>query len=344
MNSLYVTTAIPYVNAAPHLGHALELVQADVLARHARLRGRPARFLTGTDDNALKNVTAARAAGVNVREFVDRNSARFTALRGPLSLSFDDFIRTSADARHRAGVERLWRECAAAGDLYRRRYEGLYCPGCEQFYAEPELPGGLCPEHRVRPETVAEENWFFRLSRYTDQLLEILESGRIRIEPAARRNEVLAFVRAGLTDFSVSRPAARAAGWAIPVPGDPGQVVYVWWDALANYVTALGYGGGDPDYRRWWDGAGERTHVIGKGIVRFHAVYWPALLLSAGLPLPTTVLVHDYLTVDGARSPRAPATRSTRPGSPTGTARTRSAGGCSATWPGSVSPTSPPSA
>ncbi|GGN16655.1 methionyl-tRNA synthetase [Actinoplanes campanulatus] len=301
MNSLYVTTAIPYVNAAPHLGHALELVQADVLARHARLRGRPARFLTGTDDNALKNVTAARAAGVNVREFVDRNAARFAALREPLSLSFDDFIRTSADARHRAGVERLWRECAAAGDLYRRRYEGLYCPGCEQFYAEPELPDGLCPEHRVRPETVAEENWFFRLSRYTDQLLEILESGRIRIAPAARRNEVLAFVRAGLTDFSVSRPAARAAGWAIPVPGDPGQVVYVWWDALANYVTALGYGGGGPDYRRWWDGAGERTHVIGKGIVRFHAIYWPALLLSAGLPLPTTVLVHDYLTVDGAK-------------------------------------------
>ncbi|MEV0902212.1 methionine--tRNA ligase [Actinoplanes sp. NPDC049802] len=212
MSSFYVTTAIPYVNAAPHLGHALELVQADVLARHARLRGRPARFLTGTDDNALKNVTAARAAGVDVRGFVDRNAAR-----------------------------------------------------------------------------------------YAGRLLEILESGRIRIEPAARRNEVLAFVRAGLTDLSVSRPAARAGGWGIPVPGDPGQVIYVWWDALANYVTALGYGADDPDYRRWWDGPGERAHVIGKGIVRFHAVHWPALLLSAGLPLPTAVLVHDYLTVDGAK-------------------------------------------
>ncbi|GIE79479.1 methionine--tRNA ligase [Actinoplanes philippinensis] len=301
MNTFYVTTAIPYVNAAPHLGHALELVQADVLARHARLRGRPVRFLTGTDDNALKNVTAARAAGVDVRDFVDTNAARFAALREPLSLSFDDFIRTSADARHATGVDRLWRECAAGGDFYRRAYQGLYCPGCEQFWAAAELTDGLCPEHRVVPEPVAEENWFFRLSRYTGRILELLESGRLRIEPAARRNEVLAFVRAGLTDFSVSRPAARAGGWGIPVPGDPDQVVYVWWDALANYVTALGYGDGDPAYRRWWAGPGERAHVIGKGIVRFHAVYWPALLLSAGLPLPTAILVHDYLSADGAK-------------------------------------------
>ncbi|MEU8814915.1 methionine--tRNA ligase [Actinoplanes sp. NPDC048796] len=297
----YFTTAIPYVNAAPHLGHALELVQADVLARHARSRGRPVRFLTGTDDNALKNVAAARAAGVDVRAFVEGNAARFAGLREPLALSFDDFISTSSDPRHAAGVERLWRRCAAAGDFYRRRYEGLYCAGCEQFYPEAELAGGLCPEHRTAPETVAEENWFFRLSRYTDQLLEILESGRVRVEPRARRNEVLAFVRAGLADFSVSRPAARAGGWGIPVPGDPDQVVYVWWDALANYVTALGYGTGDPAYERWWVDSAERVHVIGKGIVRFHAVYWPALLLSAGLPLPTAVFVHDYLTVDGAK-------------------------------------------
>ncbi|MEH1013152.1 methionine--tRNA ligase [Micromonospora sp. CPCC 206060] len=297
----YITTAIPYVNAAPHLGHALELVQADVLARHRRLRGQPVRFLTGTDDNSLKNVTAARAAGVDVRTFVDANAARFAALRDPLALSFDDFIRTSVDVRHVTGVARLWRECAAAGDFYRRRYEGRYCAGCEQFYPEAELVDGLCPEHLVAPEPVAEENWFFRLSRYTDRLLDILEAGQVRIEPAARRNEVLAFVRAGLADFSVSRPAARAGGWGIPVPDDPDQVVYVWWDALTNYVTALGYGVDDPDYQRWWAGSAERIHVIGKGIVRFHAVYWLAMLLSTGLPLPTAVLVHDYLTVDGAK-------------------------------------------
>lgn len=300
--NFYITTAIPYVNAEPHLGHALELVQADVLARHRRLRGQPVRFLTGTDDNALKNVTAARAAGLAVREFVDRNAARFCGLRDPLALSFDDFIRTSADARHRVGVERLWRQCADRGDFYRRGYEGLYCPGCEQFYAPAELDNGLCPEHRVAPELVTEQNWFFRLSIYTAELLDALESGRVCVEPATRRNEVLAFIRAGLTDFSVSRPATRANGWGIPVPGEPDQIIYVWWDALANYITALGYGGDDGQpYRDWWLNSSERVHVIGKGITRFHAVYWLALLLSAGQPLPSAIHVHEYLSVNGAK-------------------------------------------
>jgi methionyl-tRNA synthetase len=291
MNDFYVTTAIPFVNAEPHIGHALELVQADVLARHRRSRGDRVRFLTGTDDNALKNVTAARAAGVDVRTFVSANSDRFAALRAPLDLSFDDFIRTGFDARHAEGVTRLWRASVARGDFYRKSYSGLYCAGCEAFVTEP-----VCAEHGVAPELVAEENWFFRLSRYTAAVLDALEN-RIRVEPAARRNEVLSFVRAGLSDISVSRPAARSAGWGIPVPDDPSQVIYVWWDALANYVTALA----DPaSWRRWWCDA-ERVHVIGKGIVRFHAVYWPALLLSAGLPLPDTIFVHDYLTVDGTK-------------------------------------------
>jgi methionyl-tRNA synthetase len=301
MNTYYVTTAIPYVNAAPHLGHALELVQADALARHRRLRGQPVRFLTGTDDNALKNVAAARAAGVPTATFVAGNTARFAALREPLALSFDDFIATSTDARHAPGVDALWRRCDAAGDLYRRAYRGLYCTGCEQFYEPSELDGGVCPEHRTVPEAVEEKNWFFRLSRYGDILLRLLESDEVRIVARGRRNEVLGFVRAGLRDLSVSRPAARAGGWGIPVPDDPDQVVYVWWDALTNYVTALGYADGDPAYRRWWAGDGERVHVIGKGIVRFHAVYWLALLLSAGEPLPTTIVVHDYLTAGGAK-------------------------------------------
>lgn len=297
----YVTTAIPYVNGAPHLGHALEFVQADVLARHRRLRGQPVRFLSGTDDNALKNVTAAKAAGRPVGEFVAENSRRFSDLAPTLRLSFDDFIRTSSDPRHRRGVEALWRRCERRGDFYRRRYEGLYCAGCEQFYTADDLVGGCCAEHGTPAEPVAEENWFFRLTRYRPEITAAIESGRVLVQPFTKRNEVLGFLRSGLTDLSVSRPASRADGWGIAVPGDPSQVIYVWWDALANYVSALGYGADTGDYQRWWAGGGHRVHVIGKGITRFHAVYWLALLLSAGLPLPTDILVHDYLTLDGSK-------------------------------------------
>jgi methionyl-tRNA synthetase len=311
----YVTTAIPYVNGAPHLGHALELVQADVLARHRRLRGQDVRFLTGTDDNALKNVTAARLAGVDVATFVAANAARFAALRGPLRLSNDDFIRTSTDPRHRRGVLRLWERCARNGDFYRREYEGLYCAGCEQFYSPSELVDGLCVEHRRPPERVTEENWFFRLSRYAGELLEIIESGQVRIEPEQRRHEVLAFIRSGLNDFSVSRPAERAGGWGITVPGDPDQIIYVWWDALANYVTALDYAPeshtGQPGsaYQHWWRESARRVHVIGKGIVRFHAVYWLALLRSADQPLPSDIFVHDYLSAGGDKLSKSAGTR-----------------------------------
>ena len=297
MTATYITTTIPYVNARPHIGHALELVQADVLARYRRGRGEAVRYQSGTDDNSLKNVLAAQAAGTGVRAFVDRNAGAFAALGGALSLSFDDFIRTSRDPRHRPGVERFWRACSA--DLYRRRYEGLYCTGCEQFYRPAELLHGRCPEHETVPQQVSEENWFFRLSRYAAPLRAAITSGRLRIEPAGRRNEVLAFIEAGLEDFSVSRPAGRSGGWGIPVPGDPGQVIYVWFDALCNYVTALGPG--EEAYRRWWSGPGERIHLLGKGVLRFHAVYWPAMLLSSGQPLPTALFVHDYLTAGGRK-------------------------------------------
>jgi methionyl-tRNA synthetase len=297
----YVTTTIPYVNGDPHLGHALEFVQADVLARHRRLRGDEVRFLTGTDDNALKNVRAAEAEGVSTAELVERNTGRFAALREPLQLSYDDFIRTSVERRHRLGAERLWQACAGAGDLYRRDYDGLYCVGCEAFLTGSELREGRCREHAAPPEPVAERNWFFRLSRYEGRLLEAIERGAVRIEPEARRNEVVALVRGGLSDFSVSRARERARGWGIPVPGDAGQVIYVWFDALANYVSALGYGEDGALYRQWWLESDERVHVIGKGVLRFHAVYWPAILLSAGVPLPTTILVHDYVTADGEK-------------------------------------------
>ena len=295
----YITTTIPYVNARPHIGYALEFVQADVLARYRRGRGDGVRFQAGTDDNSLKNVLAAEAAGVEVREFVDRNAEAFVALGGTLSLTVDDVIRTSRDPRHRPGVERFWRACSA--DLYRQRYEGLYCTGCEQFYPPAELRDGRCPEHETVPQQVTEENWFFRLSRYAEPLREAITTGRLRIEPAGRRNEVLAFIDGGLEDFSVSRPAERAGGWGIPVPGDPCQVIYVWFDALCNYVTALGYGPGGEAYQQWWAGPGSRVHLLGKGVLRFHAVYWPAMLLSSGQALPTGIFVHDYLTAGGRK-------------------------------------------
>jgi methionyl-tRNA synthetase len=298
---IYVTTTLPYVNARPHLGFALELVQADAFARHRRQLGHEVRLLTGTDDNSLKNVLAAEAAGVPTAQLVARNAAHFAALHGPLDLAFDDFIGTADDPRHRPGVERLWRAAAAAGDLYRRPYEGLYCVGCEQFYEPDELADGRCPDHGTAPERIAEENWFFRLSRYQRQIDDLIAGGRLRIVPEFHAREVLAFVRSGLRDFSVSRSRERARGWGIPVPGDPDQVIYVWWDALANYVNALGYGTGDDRYRRWWLEASERIHLLGKGVLRFHAVYWPAMLLSAGEPPPTTLLVHQYVTVDGRK-------------------------------------------
>jgi methionyl-tRNA synthetase len=306
----FITTAIPYVNGDPHIGFALECVQADVLARHRRLRGDDVRFLSGTDDNSLKNVEAAVAAGLPVAEFVNAKAERFAALRDPLALSHDDFIRTSVDPRHRPGVERLWRACAAAGDLYERDYEGLYCVGCEAFVSPDELVDGLCPEHGELPEQVSERNWFFRLSRYQDQLRLLIESGRLGVEPEHRRNEALSFIASGLADFSVSRSRERARGWGIPVPNDPSQVIYVWFDALANYITALDYGNGGERYAKWWRDADERVHVIGKGIVRFHAVYWPAILLSAGEPLPTMIFVHDYVTVGGQKLSKSRATRS----------------------------------
>lgn len=233
----YITTAIPYVNARPHLGFALEIVLTDALARYHRLRGKDVWFLTGTDENSLKNVQAAEREGIPTQALVDRNAAHFYALRDVLNLSFDDFIRTSIDPRHAPGVWKLWDACQRNGDIYKQSYQGLYCVGCEQFYTEEELDDGMCPEHRIELEVVEEENYFFRLSRYTQQVQTLIESDQLAIVPATRKNEILSFVQRGLQDFSISRSQARARGWGIPVPGDPEQVIYVWFDALGNYIN-----------------------------------------------------------------------------------------------------------
>lgn len=297
----YVTTAIPYVNAAPHVGHAVLMIFADVLARYHRQQGDDTWSLTGTDDNSLTNVLAAEAEGLPVRALVDRNAEAFRALREPLEFSFDDFIRTSGNPAHAAGAQKLWRACARSGDVYRRHYRGQYCVRCERFYAEDELLDGRCPVHLVPTQLVDEENYFFRLSRYGGALEDLIESGLLRIVPETRRAEALRFIRGGLEDFSISRTQARARGWGIPVPDDPEQVMYVWFDALCNYVTALDYASDGEAYRRYWRENAHRVHVIGKDLLRFHAVYWPAMLISAGEPPPTTIYAHEFFTVDGQK-------------------------------------------
>lgn len=297
----FVSTTIPYVNAKPHLGHAFEYVQADAYARHMAMHGHDVYLLSGSDENGLKNVLAAAKAGISTRELVDRNVVYFEQLASDLQLKLNRFIRTSVDQDHIDGSIEMWRRIAASGDIYSKDYEGLYCVGCEQFYSEPELVDGKCAEHLVEPELVRENNYFFRLSRYQDQLLEALESGQLRVVPASRLNEVTSFVRSGLADISISRSTSRARGWGIPVPDDPDQVMYVWIDALTNYTNALGWTRGAAEYDRYWAGAKDRVHILGKGVIRFHAVYWPAMLMSAGLPLPTEVIVHGYITASGQK-------------------------------------------
>ncbi|MDP2808337.1 MAG: class I tRNA ligase family protein, partial [bacterium] len=233
MSSFYITTAIPYVNAKPHIGFALEIVQTDALARYQRLFGRDVRFLTGTDDNSLKNVQAAENEGITTEALVGRNTKFFADMKNYLALSNDDFIRTSTETRHRRGVEKLWLACVARGDFYKKRYQGLYCVGCEQFYTQDELEDGKCPDHGTEPEIVVEENYFFRLSKYQQQLEELIASDKYQIVPKSKKNEVLSFIRSGLHDFSFSREVKRSKGWGIPVPGDPDQVIWVWFDALS---------------------------------------------------------------------------------------------------------------
>ena len=298
-NKFYITTAIPYVNAAPHIGFALEAVQTDALARYHRALGDDTHFLTGTDENALKNVQAAEKAGKDTKEFVDENSTRFEDLKAVLNLSFDDFIRTTEE-RHVKGAQKFWKACDP-DDIYKKTYKGLYCVGCEEFKTKKELIDGKCPEHGTVPEEVEEENYFFKLSRYQKQLEKLIEKDELKIIPETRKNEVLSFVRSGLEDFSISRTQERAHGWGIPVPGDPSQTLFVWFDALTNYITALGYGGDGKKFKKYWKENPQRVHVIGKGILRFHAVYWPAMLLSARIPLPSEIFVHGYLTVEGQK-------------------------------------------
>jgi len=298
MNKFYLTTAIPYVNAPPHVGHALEFVQADVIARYHRLKGEEVYLTTGADENALKNVQAAEKAGISVQDLVSRNAELFKEFSKKLNFEYNGFGRGSDKTNHWPGVIDLWKRCEAAGDIYKKPYEGLYCVGCERFLTEKELVKGLCPDHQTKPESIKEENYFFRLSKYQQRLEELIESDEYKIIPKSRKNEVLAFIRRGLEDFSISRSNERARNWGVPVPGDDSQRIYVWFDALNIYQTTVGYGTDEKRYHKWWPAD---LHIIGKDIIRFHAVYWPAMLLSADLPLPKALLVHGFITSHGGK-------------------------------------------
>jgi methionyl-tRNA synthetase len=297
--TVFISTSIPYVNGPPHVGFAWELVLADTLARYHRRRGARVFLLGGTDDNSLKNVRAAERAQIPINAFVRSQGDRFVALGEALGISFDDLLRTASDPRHRPSVERLWRACRDAGDQSQPAYRGAYCVGCEQFYAPAELPSGRCPEHDAELEVIEETNHFFRLSRHQAVLEQQLASGALGIRPESYQNETERWFESGLSDFSVSRSHERARGWGIGVPDDPSQTVYVWFDALANYLSALGYGTGAAQYAELWEQSERRIHVIGKNLTRFHCLYWPGILASAGLPGPTEILVHGFLTVDG---------------------------------------------
>lgn len=293
MSDVYLTTPIYYVNDLPHIGHVYTTLVADTVARHRRLAGDEAYFLTGTDEHGQNIERAARERGIEPIELADRVVGRYHELWAAHGVSHDDFIRTT-EARHRAGVEEMVRRIEAADDFYTASHEGWYCPACETFYTEKELDAEhRCPVHEQPTEWKSEENVFFRLSRYQEPLLELYARRPEIVRPETRLNEVRAFVAGGLRDLSVSR---ADLAWGIPFPGRPGQTVYVWLDALTNYVSALGFGSTDDAlYRRFWDDEGAtRIHLIGKDILRFHAVYWPAFLLSAGLPLPTTVWAHGW--------------------------------------------------
>ena len=293
MTTYYVTTPIFYANDVPHIGHAYVTIAADAVARYHRQRGRDVFLLTGTDEHGINIERIAAARGVPPQQHVDAIAGSFRDLWAQLDIGYDRFIRTSEPA-HRRGALALWQRLQDSGDLYRGVYEGAYCARCEAYYQVDELVDGDCPVHKLPCERVREENWFFRLTRYQDALERLVRDSDF-VQPESRRKEVLGVLAQGLRDFSVSRRQVR---WGIPVPGAPDEVLYVWVDALANYLTGVGFPDDLATFERYWPAD---VHIVGKEIIRFHCLYWPALLLSAGLALPRRVFAHGWLTKDGQK-------------------------------------------
>lgn len=306
----YITTPIYYVNDVPHIGHAYTTIAADVLARYHRMKGEEVYFLTGTDENSQKNVEAAKNKGVkDIKKYVDEMSAKWQETWDSLGITNDDFIRTT-ETRHLKGVKKFFETVYKNGDIYKGKYKGLYCPGCEAYVTESDLVNGKCSVHKITPQKIEEENYFFKFKKYEDRLLEYIEKNPDFIQPEARRNEIVNYISHHLEDISISRLSQE---WGIPVPDivhkfkkerGPStslgtnvekQVLYVWFDALINYLTGVGYAKNEDNFKKWWPAD---LHLVGKDIIKFHCALWPAMLLSAGLPLPKKVFAHGFFTLN----------------------------------------------
>lgn len=296
-NTFYITTAIDYVNGTPHIGHAFEKVHADAIARYFRLQDYRVFFATGTDEHGAKIARTAQQQKIDVQEFVDANAKVFMDMDKQLNVSYDFFIRTTDKQKHWGSVEKMWNALAQSNDLYKKTYTGLYCVGHEAFVTSKDLKDGVCEIHKTQPERIQEENYFFKLSRYTDQIKQAIVSGEMQVLPKERENEIVSFLDEGLMDVPFSR-LKSSLEWGIPVPQDPDHTMYVWADALTNYLSVLDWEEQSELFSSFWPAS---VHIIGKDILRFHATIWPGMLLSAGLPLPKKILTHGFLSVDGAK-------------------------------------------
>jgi methionyl-tRNA synthetase len=291
----YITTALVYTNGSPHIGFAFELIQADLVARFYRSIGEEVWFLTGTDEHGLKIYRKSQELNQEPKYFCDRIYNEYKDLLLKLNISNDDFIRTSDQERHWPGVYKLW--SMIEKDIYKKDYEGLYCAGCEAFVLEKDLVNGKCPHHDKKPEKIKESNYFFKLSKYSNQILKNIKNNSLEIIPETRKKEMISFIERGLEDVSFSRPKDKVK-WGIPVPGDESQLIYVWGDALTNYISAIGYGLKEENFTKTWPA---EIHFIGKDILKFHSIIWQGMLLSAGLELPKKIFAHGFLTVDGKK-------------------------------------------
>ena len=296
MKRILITTPIYYVNDKPHWGHAYTTLAADVLVRYFRLQKKGVFFLTGTDEHGAKIVESAKKSGITPKELCDKNSKLFKEAWKNLNIKYDYFVRTT-DKKHEDSVKKFMQKLKDEKVIYEKAYQGLYCTGCEKFITEKELENGKCPFHQKTPEKISEKNYFFKLSNYLDKVKKIIENDKLKIKPEGAKKEVLGLFKQGLDDFSISRQKVK---WGIPLPFDKSQIVYVWAEALQNYISAIGYGDDHGQFKKWWKES-KVIHLIGRDILKFHAIYWPALLLAVGEKVPDEEFIHGFFTINGQK-------------------------------------------